>query len=51
MQAWVNVSFFSLQMNLANPEIYNILGKMYTRFYELFQFETFHMGADEVYET
>jgi hexosaminidase len=31
-----------------NEKVYDILEKIYGELYDLFQFDTFHMGADEV---
>ena len=35
-------------MNPTNPEVYDILEKMYSEFYEMFEYDTFHIGGDEV---
>ena len=36
------------QLNPTNPEVYDILEKMYSEFYEMFEYDTFHIGGDEV---
>lgn len=36
------------QLNPTEPGIYDILEKIYQEWYEMFQFDSFHMGADEV---
>lgn len=36
------------QLNPTKPMIYDILEKIYAEWYELFDYDTFHMGADEV---
>lgn len=36
------------QLNPAEPEIYDQLEAIYEELHDVFQFDTFHMGADEV---
>ncbi|TRY67678.1 hypothetical protein TCAL_02945 [Tigriopus californicus] len=37
------------QLNPGEPQIYDILEGVYKEFHDMFQFTTFHMGADEVF--
>ncbi len=45
------MSKLSLQLNPSEHGIYDILELIYKEFYELFEYGTFHMGADEVGST
>ena len=43
-----NYDIDTLQLNPYEEEIYDILEKIYREWYDMFDFDTFHMGADEV---